>query len=512
MQQQSFTRIEYRSCRRLCYWGLFVLLAALLAACGQSTPEPVLSTPVMDRVVATDAVLPTASPPVEVQPSPRPETPTALPESESSAPGISMPLMGVETHRPGDDTILSLLSDSGARIVRYNGVLWSDVEPQEGQYNWAALQPLDNAFQELAARGIDVILIVRSAPPWAQKVPGSACGPVSQEKLGAFADFMAELVRRYSVPPYNVKYWELGNEPDVDVNMMPGDSVFGCWGDAADPFYGGGYYAEMLKAVYPAIKAADPDAQVLIGGLLLDCDPENPPEGKTCKPTRFFDGILEAGGADYFDIVSFHGYPPYVQQSLNLDREYPNWAARGGVVVGKINYLRDTMQLYGVEKPLFLTEGSLLCPEWNQGECVPPDDRFFEVQADYVVRLFVRNWAMDIRSTIWYQFEGSGWRYCGMVGEDADNPNPAFRAFRFLNQKLDGMNYVGDAPLPEEVAGYIFEGDGRQIWVIWSVDETPQMVDVPPGVLGVVDKYGQEIPASETQLTVSSPVYVEVVP
>jgi hypothetical protein len=99
-----------------------------------------------------------------------------------------------------------------------------------------------------------------------------------------------------------------------------------------------------------------------------------------------------------------------------------------------------------------------------------------------------------------------------MVGEDADNPNPAFRAFRFLNQKLDGMNYVGDAPLPEEVAGYIFEGDGRQIWVIWSVDETPQMVDVPPGVLGVVDKYGQEIPASETQLTVSSPVYVEVAP
>ena len=38
-----------------------------------------------------------------------------------------------------------------------------------------------------------------------------------------------------------------------------------------DPYYGGGYYAEMLKIVYPQIKAADPEAQILIGGLLLFC-------------------------------------------------------------------------------------------------------------------------------------------------------------------------------------------------------------------------------------------------
>jgi hypothetical protein len=39
--------------------------------------------------------------------------------------------------------------------------------------------------------------------------------------------------------------------------------------------FGGEYYGNMLKIVYPAIKSADPQAQVLVGGLLLDCDPVN---------------------------------------------------------------------------------------------------------------------------------------------------------------------------------------------------------------------------------------------
>jgi hypothetical protein len=83
---------------------------------------------------------------------------------------------------------------------------------------------------------------------------------------------MHDLVARYSVPPYNVKYWELWNEPDVDpalAGLIGGDIPFGCWGDSTDPYYGGGYYAEMLKAVYPRIKAADPQAQVARGRIAL---------------------------------------------------------------------------------------------------------------------------------------------------------------------------------------------------------------------------------------------------
>src|SRR5512145_713220 len=131
-----------------------------------------------------------------------------------------------------------------------------------------------------------MIAIIGSTPTWALK-SGYTCGAVSQAALEEFGDFVFDAVQRYSAPPYNVKYWELWNEPDV-VNYL------GCWGDEADPYYGGSYYAEMLKVAYPKIKAADPEAQVLTGGLLLDCDPVNPPENlqipgtpKNCTSARF---------------------------------------------------------------------------------------------------------------------------------------------------------------------------------------------------------------------------------
>ena len=51
-------------------------------------------------------------------------------------------------------------------------------------------------------------------------------------------------------------HWELGNEPDVDPDLVPPDSIFGCWGEISDrEYYGGKEYGNMLKLVYPAINS-----------------------------------------------------------------------------------------------------------------------------------------------------------------------------------------------------------------------------------------------------------------
>jgi hypothetical protein len=79
---------------------------------------------------------------------------------------------------------------------------------------------------------------------------------------------MYDLVSRYSVAPYNVKYWEIWNEPDIDHTIFTSDSTFGCWGEQSDALgFGGGYYAQALQAAYPQIKAADPEAQVCSAGF-----------------------------------------------------------------------------------------------------------------------------------------------------------------------------------------------------------------------------------------------------
>ena len=53
-------------------------------------------------------------------------------------------------------------------------------------------------------------------------------------------------------------YWEIWNEPDVESLIVDPNSLYGCWGHNKDPSYEGGYFAEMLKKVYPAMKEANP--------------------------------------------------------------------------------------------------------------------------------------------------------------------------------------------------------------------------------------------------------------
>jgi hypothetical protein len=326
---------------------------------------------------------------------------------------------------------------------------------------------------------------------------------------------LGALVKRYSQPPFNIKYWELGNEPDVQPSLVPTDSVFGCWGEPEDDYYGGEYYAAMLQRAYPAIKTADPQAQVLVGGLLLDCDPTDPPAGKDCKPAKFLEGILRAGGGNYFDIVSFHGYPQYDGSSSNFgslyyDEHFPSWEARGGVVLGKVDFIREVLARYGHNKPVMHTEGSLICSESNPN-CNPPGAGFYESQADYVVWLFVRNWAAGLKGTIWYQFTGPGWRY-GALLDGNQLPKPAYYALDFLTQELDAATYIKEITQYDALKTFEFSAPGKKIWVMWAPDQVPHSVPLPSGANTVYDKYGHDITPPVGQIAVSSPVYVEFAP
>lgn len=421
------------------------------------------------------------------------------------------PIFGGEMWGIKDSRGLPYAVEGGIHWVRFGAFAWDAIEPvrtNPPSYKWEGVD--EDSLRNASANGLEVIAILRFTPPWAQKYPGSSCGPIAEEALDEFAQFLTALVSRYSAPPFNVRYWELGNEPDVPVWYDP--TVYGCWGDESDPYYGGGYYAEMLKRAYPAIKAADPGAQVLIGGLLLDCDPTNPPPGKDCKPARFLEGILRNGGGPYFDIVSFHGYPPYAGSlSLQLDERFPSWDKRGGVVLGKVDFLREVMATYGVDKQIIHTEGSLICPEMNEEVCNPPGPDFYEAQADYVAWLFVRNWAEGLLGTVWYTFEYPGWRYGSMLDEN-QQPKPAWYALDFLTEELHNGYYQAPVTQYPTLQGYEFSVSGKRVWVLWAPDEQPKTISLPGEVTRVYDKYGNDITPAGGTLTVSSPVYVELTP
>ena len=405
---------------------------------------------------------------------------------------------------------LASAGEAAANIswTRRNAVLWSSVEPTEGARNWSALAGLESELQDASSKGIQVILIVRSTPQWARLLPGTgpSCGPVQADKLAAFGSFMRDLVVRYSVPPYNVKYWELWNEPDAP--YVKGNPGYGCWGNPNDAYYGGGYYAEMLKAAYPQIKAADPQAQVLVGGLLLDCDPR---PGAGCaavghdpKLSMFLEGILRNNGGAYFDGVSFHTYDYYYPGTLG---QYGNpnwqssWKTTGPVSVVKARFIQGLLSQYSVSgKFLMDTESAILCNKCSH------DPMFETTKAYYIAQAYAVAIAVGLRADLWYSV--LGWRNSGLLNADL-SPRPAYTALQFSRSELGDATWVRDVTEYPGVKGYEFQRSDRRIWVLWSLDGNTHSISLPALPLAAWDALGNSVSQAASMNVDLNPLYLE---
>ncbi len=374
---------------------------------------------------------------------------------------------------------------------------------------------MEPALQEAANRGLEVILIIRGTPAWASAVSGPPCGPIRREYLSDFASFVREAVERYSAPPFNVKYWELGNEPDIAPVHVPFGNPYGCWGDRRSPDYGGAYYAEMLKEVYPQIKAADPEAQVVLGGLLLDCDPLTPPETapgsgvrKDCTASKFLTGVLENGGGDFLDGVSFHAYDYYFGELGEYSN--PNWHSAwnttGPVLIAKSRYLRSLLTQYGYpDKFLMNTEVAILCGRTgSEGPCLT--DRFNQTKAYYLAQAYAAARAEDLKANIWYSL--LGWRASQLANQSLQ-PAPAYRAYQFSASRLQHAAYLGEVADYPSIKGYEFYGNGKRLWILWSQDGSAHTVVLPFTPVGVYDTFGNPLPVSGSIEATWAPVYVE---
>jgi hypothetical protein len=401
--------------------------------------------------------------------------------------------------------VVGMAADAGVNWVRVGNIDWPKVEPTPGARNWDALGGIESQFVQLSSRGMTPVVVIYGTPAWAQQQPGSTCGPIKPEALDAFANFVRDAVARYSAPPYNVRFWEIWNEPDVDPALISPDMGVGCWGNASDPGYGGGAFATMLKRVYPAVKQANPDAQVVLGGLLLDCDAEHPVDNKDCSPSRFLEGVLQNGGGAYFDILGFHGYAYWGPVTSDWDMGQPSWAHRGGATLGKLDYLRAMLARYKTYKPILMTEAALLCRA--------PDelcrDQFPEGQTNYLLRLYTRLSANGVLGGIWYTFDGPGWYGSGIL-DIAQQPRLAYHAMQFIGNVLQDAQYIG--PLSNgTVEGYAFQKGALAYHVLWTNSDATATLPLPPGTQKIYNKVGQASVPSGGSVTVGfEPVVLEI--
>jgi hypothetical protein len=447
-------------------------------------------------------------------PSPRQKLDTALSwtltYSESTTATVHMPLV-MRDHRPPPSVFgvqmttidsaggLAQAVEADVHWVRFHGFHWDKIEPLRTgppRYDWTQVD--EQSLRNARTSGMDVVGIVHATPPWAQKYPGSSCGPIKADALDEFAQFLTALVNRYGAPPYNVRYWELGNEPDAPVRYE--QTVYGCWGDVREDDFGGGYYAQMLKVAYPAIKAADPQAQVLIGGLLLDCDPANAPVGKDCRPGNFLEGILAGGGGPYFDVVSYHAYTYYAGALGQMSN--PNWPGSVTALLKKTAFLQGVLERYGYgDKAMMNTEAAMLC--FN------PTEDCLETQAMYVPRAYAEALALGLTGNLYYAMINEPWRHTGLLLPDL-TPKRVYYAYHTAASFLTRVTYEGTVGgSPAGIEGYAFRQKDtlRRVDVVWSVDGSVQDVTLPPGALAF-DRYGVPIASSGVIQVDYSPVYV----
>jgi hypothetical protein len=268
-----------------------------------------------------------------------------------------------------------------------------------------------------------------------------------------------------------------------------------------DTYYGGEYYGEMLKVVYPQVKAANPDAEVLLGGLLLDCDPRNPPVGQTCASSRFLEGILTAGAAGSFDGISFHTYDYYGQSLGNYVN--PNWSTswkKGTPALNaKVSFLKEVMAQFNIsDKYLMATEVALICMQ----NC---DDKYEMTKAYNLVESYTAGLALGLRSSIWYDAYGT-WRESGLLYENSQ-PRPAYQAFQFLESLLASSSYRGDVSR-DGVRAYEFAKGNQRVWVVWSLDGQSHTLNLSTAPKAVYNVLGASQASSKAVSVGFAPLYL----
>ncbi|WP_235579474.1 MULTISPECIES: beta-xylosidase [unclassified Rhodococcus (in: high G+C Gram-positive bacteria)] len=187
---------------------------------------------------------------------------------------------------------LDIARDAGMFSVRID-IDWSVVEPRPGRRDWAST---DRIVDAIVARGMCPYAIVTYAPPWARvatAVDQPYARPASPDAFAAFGALAAERYRD------RISLWEVWNEPNITTYFAP----------RPDPTV----YALMLRATYRAIKAVQPEALVLSGGMAPAVD-----NGINISPKTFLTQMNSLGANRYFDAFNVHPYTwPFLPNDLS---------------------------------------------------------------------------------------------------------------------------------------------------------------------------------------------------
>jgi len=258
--------------------------------------------------------------------------------------------------------IASQISQLGVDWVKID-VSWAEVEPLQGEFDYAAL---DTTVTALDALGVNIMLNVYEAPAWTRtnfilnQLLQLNSGP--PEDNATFGAFMSNLATRYAgvVDAYEIwkspnllKYWTVPVYANPPERLDTGD-----YGVPDEIQIGATYYVDLLKVGYDAVKSADSDALVITAGLAPVGSSDN---YNFIATGTFLNNMLISGAANYSDgigaIFGASAVPPTAlccNQPPGVDSHYESFLQ---YFLEILDFYHDIMQRNDVaDMPIFVTQ------------------------------------------------------------------------------------------------------------------------------------------------------------
>jgi polysaccharide biosynthesis protein PslG len=215
----------------------------------------------------------------------------------------------------------------GITSIRFDAN-WEFIQPDGPQaFEW---EILDREVHSARSAGLSVDLVIDGCPPWAALASARndpSPQPASAAQYGAWA---GDVAARYA--PDGVNMFEIWNEPNMGVSWQP----------SANPK---AYTADLI-ASYRSIRAVDPSAFVISGGLA--------PSGTSrtnYSPSAFLKAMYADGAKGYFNAVGDH---PYSYPAM--PDTFEPWSAWSQMAETDPS-IRDVMDSNGDSKiPIWITE------------------------------------------------------------------------------------------------------------------------------------------------------------
>ena len=216
---------------------------------------------------------------------------------------------------------MGTVAASGAAWVRLD-VDWSVVEPVQGRQDWSAV---DRVVDAARRHGLRVLGLLAYTPGWARPPGTTTHAPPTD--VATFAAFAGAAAQRYRG---TVEAWEVWNEPNLP----------DFWAPRPDP----AAYTALLVPAAAAVRAADPAATLLTGGLAPAVS-----DGGGIAPADFLEAVYAAGGGGAVDAVGVH---PYSYPALPDDLWTGGWNS-----FVRLPEVHAVMERHGdAAKPVWLTE------------------------------------------------------------------------------------------------------------------------------------------------------------